>query len=74
MKIIDNINILLGDDLKSRLGKKGRLKIAASCFSLYAYEALRKELKSLEAFEFIFTEPTFMPVVSRILRTFSEAA
>ena len=36
MKIIDNINILLGDDLKKALGRKGRLKIAASCFSMYA--------------------------------------
>ena len=61
MKIIDNINILLGDDLKKALGRKGRLKIAASCFSMYAYEALCKELKHLEAFEFIFTEPTFVP-------------
>lgn len=61
MKIIDNINILLGDDLKKALGRKGRLKIADSCFSMYAYEALCKELKHLEAFEFIFTEPTFVP-------------
>lgn len=61
MKIIDNINSLLGDDLKRTLGRKGRLKIAASCFSLYAYEVLCKELKSLEAFEFLFTEPAFLP-------------
>lgn len=61
MKIIDNINILLGDDLKSALGGKSRLKIAASCFSIYAYEALRAELNRVESFEFIFTEPTFIP-------------
>ena len=60
MKIIDNINTLLGDDLKRTLGRKGRLKIAASSFSLYAYEALCKELKQLDAFEFLFTEPAFL--------------
>ena len=60
MKIIDNLNTLLGDDLKSRLGPGSTLKIAASCFSLYAYEALRQELSKIESLEFIFTAPTFV--------------
>ena len=37
------------------------LKIAASCFSIYAYEALRDQLQSIESLEFIFTLPTFVP-------------
>ena len=61
MKIIDNLNSLLGDDLKSRLTRGSKLKIAASCFSLYAYEALKQELSKVESLEFIFTEPTFVP-------------
>ncbi len=61
MKIIDNINSLLGDDLKTSLHPKARLKIAASCFSIYAYEALKSELSRIEALEFIFTAPTFVP-------------
>ena len=61
MKIIDNINTLLGDDLKETLGPGSKLKIAASCFSMFAYEALKEELERVEALEFIFTAPTFVP-------------
>ena len=61
MKLIDNINDLLGDDLKASVQPGTRLKIAASCFSIYAFEALRRELESVESFEFIFTSPSFMP-------------
>lgn len=39
MKLIDNINDLLGDDIKQSVQPGARLKIAASCFSIYAYEA-----------------------------------
>lgn len=61
MKIIDNINSLLGDDLKASIHPKAKLKIAASCFSIYAYEALKSELAKVESLEFIFTAPTFVP-------------
>jgi hypothetical protein len=61
MKIIDNVNSLLGDDLKSSLAKGSKLKIAASCFSIYAYEALKSELSRIDSLEFIFTAPTFVP-------------
>ena len=60
MKIIDNINTLLGDDLRATLGKGSKLKIAASCFSIYAYEALKSELSKVDSVEFIFTSPTFV--------------
>lgn len=52
---------LLGDDLKETIQKGSRLKIAASCFSIYAYEALKKELEKVESLEFIFTSPSFIP-------------
>lgn len=61
MKIIDNINTLLGDDLKDTLGPGCKLKVAASCFSMFAYEALKEELERVEGLEFIFTAPTFVP-------------
>ncbi len=61
MEIIDNINQLLGDNLKSSILKGTKFKIAASCFSIYAFEALRNELENLEQLEFIFTSPTFVP-------------
>ena len=60
MKIIDNINSLLGDDLKQSITPRSRLKIAASCFSIFAYESLKKELEKIESLQFIFTAPTFV--------------
>jgi len=61
MELLDNINLLLGDDLKKTLRPASKLKIAASCFSIYAYEALKKELEKIDSLEFIFTSPTFVP-------------
>jgi len=61
MEIIDNINRLLGDNLKQSLGAGAKLKIAASCFSIYAFEALKAELEQIDSLEFIFTSPTFVP-------------
>ena len=60
MEIIDNISHLLGDDLKQSLRPGARLKVAASCFSMYAYEALKAELEQIEELEFIFTSPSFV--------------
>jgi SNF2 family DNA or RNA helicase len=61
MEIIDNINRLLGDDMQLTIQPNNRLKIAASYFSIFAFEALKKELSSIDELQFIFTSPTFMP-------------
>ncbi len=61
MKIIDNTSQLLGDDLKETMPRGSRLKIAASCFSIYAFEALKAELSKVDSLQFIFTAPTFVP-------------
>ncbi|MES2299343.1 MAG: helicase-related protein [Pseudomonadota bacterium] len=60
MELIDNINSLLGDDLKKTLKPGARLRIAASCFSMYAFEALKAELEKIDELQFIFTSPTFV--------------
>ena len=60
MELIDNINRLLGDDLKQAIQPGARLKIAASCFSMYAFEALKAELEKIDELNFIFTSPTFV--------------
>jgi hypothetical protein len=60
MELIDNINLLLGDDLKQTIKPGARLKIAASCFSMYAFEVLKAELEKVEEMNFIFTSPTFV--------------
>ena len=46
--IINNKNKLLGDDLKNEIKNGSRLRIAASCFSIYAYAALKEELEKIE--------------------------
>lgn len=60
MKIIDNLNSLLGDDLKSEITPGSQVRIAASTFSIFAFESLRKELEQVGGLEFIFTSPSFV--------------
>ncbi|MFM8342738.1 MAG: ATP-dependent helicase, partial [Methylomonas sp.] len=61
MEIIDNINHLLGENIKRTIKPNAKLKIAASCFSIYAFAALKRELEKIDSLEFIFTSPTFVP-------------
>lgn len=68
MQVNDNINHLLGDDLKKTISPGSKLKIAASCFSIYAFEALKAELEQIESLEFIFTAPNWL-TYSRNLTT-----
>ncbi|KAA1429664.1 helicase-related protein [Mycolicibacter arupensis] len=60
MRIIDNVNEVFGDDLKVEVREGSKLRIAASTFSIFAFEALRKELEQVEELEFIFTSPSFV--------------
>lgn len=59
-KLIDNIHECVVDDLKERLSKGSRISVAAASFSIYAFEALKKELENVEELRFIFTSPTFI--------------
>ena len=61
MEVLDNVNRFLGDDLKRSIIPKSRVAIAASSFSIYAFEALKQELEQIECLQFIFTTPTFIP-------------
>ncbi|HAT2094454.1 TPA: helicase-related protein [Legionella pneumophila] len=61
MQLIDNTYNLWGDELKKSLHPGSKLKIAASYFSIYAFEALKKELSQIESLQFIFTKPAFVP-------------
>ena len=60
MELIDNVKKTLAEDLRSTLTSGSRMSIAASCFSIYAYQELRKELQNIEELRFIFTAPTFI--------------
>lgn len=59
-KVIDNINTILRDDLQESIRPKSKISIAAACFSMYAYDNLKKCLNSIDEFRFIFTSPTFV--------------
>ena len=43
MEIIDNIHKTLKDDLAAVITKGSKLSIAASCFSIYAFQELKKQ-------------------------------
>lgn len=60
MQIFDNINNIVKDDLKTTITKDSRLSIAAACFSIYAFEELKEQLKDISELNFIFTSPTFI--------------
>ena len=60
MKVINNVTETVRDDLSETNRKGSRLSIAAGCFSIYAYQELRKQLDSVEQVRFIFTSPTFV--------------
>ena len=58
--VIDNISKRVIDDLQGKPISDSRISIAAASFSIYAFEALKKELESIEEMRFIFTSPTFI--------------
>ena len=59
MKIYDNIQEIVKDDMVTTISKGSKVSIAAACFSMYAYKELKKQLDSVDEFRFIFTSPTF---------------
>ena len=60
IETIDNRSKILGDDLKKEIKAGSKVKIVASYFSIYAYEALKEELNNISELEFIFPTPTFV--------------
>ena len=48
LKLINNISERVVDDLKVRMSNGSRVSIAAASFSIYAFEALKKELEKVE--------------------------
>lgn len=60
MQIIDNRNKIFKDELVKNIKKNSKISIAASCFSIYAFNELKVELEKIEELRFIFTSPTFI--------------
>lgn len=60
MKLIDNVTHTLKEDFVAEIKEGGKLSIAASCFSIYAFQELKSQLKDIDNLRFIFTSPTFV--------------
>ena len=60
MKVFNNVTDIVRDDMADTMKRGSKLSIAASCFSMYAYKELKKQLEALDEFRFIFTSPTFV--------------
>lgn len=60
MELINNTTKTLKDDLAFEIKVGSKLSIAAACFSIYAFQELKKELSNIEELRFIFTSPTFV--------------
>lgn len=60
MELIDNISKTLKDDLADSIHSGSKISIAAACFSIYAFQALKDQLTQIDELRFIFTSPTFI--------------
>ena len=60
MELINNITKTLRDDLSVEIKGGSKLSIAAACFSIYAFQALKEQLLEIDELRFIFTSPTFV--------------
>ena len=60
MDLINNVTKTLRDDLSVEIKDGSKLSIAAACFSIYAFQELKAQLKDIDELRFIFTSPTFI--------------
>ncbi len=58
--LFNNTTKVVKDDLVKNIQSGSKISIAAACFSIYAYQALKDELERCDEFRFIFTSPTFV--------------
>ena len=59
-EFFDNVSKTVRDDLLVTIKKGDKLSVAAACFSIYAYQTLKKQLDGIDELRFIFTSPTFL--------------
>ena len=65
VKLIDNVNNTLKEDLKNQIKKSSKISIAAASFSIYAFDQIKEELKNIDELRFIFTSPIFIKEKSK---------
>ena len=60
MELINNTTKTLKDDLTVEIKEGSKISIAAACFSIYAFQELKKQLVDIAELRFIFISPTFI--------------
>ncbi|PFO04682.1 helicase [Bacillus sp. AFS076308] len=60
MEIFNNTTKIVKDDLVDVVKPGSSISIAAACFSIYAYQELKRQLSNIDSLRFIFTSPTFV--------------
>jgi hypothetical protein len=50
----------VADFLSNKISAGSRLSVVSAYFTIYAYEALSKELHQIESLQFLFGEPRFI--------------
>ena len=68
MELIDNVNKTLRDDLRREIGSGSKVSIAAACFSIYAFQELKDQLKAIEELRFIFTSSVNGKEIGEVVR------
>ena len=74
MELINNTTKTLRDDLSVEMKKGSKLSIAAACFSIYAFQELKKQLSDIDELRFIFTSPTFITEKAKALEVAASRA
>ena len=72
MKLLDNKRERLGDDIKHEVQKGDSFYIISDSFSIYAYDELKRQLKSLIDTKFLFNTPKFIdsPVCDKMSKDY----
>ena len=60
MRTVNNLTETLKSDLEETIRNGSKVSIMAACFSIYAYQELKKKLENVDELRFIFTSPTFV--------------
>ena len=50
----------IADELRENIRKDSKLSIMTAYFTIYAFEALKKELMKVDSVRLMFTDPTFL--------------
>jgi len=59
-KILDNKRHKIIDVLQSGIAKGAKISTISAYFTIYAFDALREQLRGIDNFRFLFVEPTFI--------------